>query len=136
MQPSDSAMKAGWGAVKDQPRFYHLNAELAATRVEFLADFHFGVDEWFNHRVEAEIANIDSVWYGGSRQWQVYSFLPSGGPYGIQLVDQGAIPALAPGQTHAIKLSLPSTVSFQAAYVLVLSAGDPDRSNDIAVDTP
>jgi hypothetical protein len=117
-------------------KLFNNSAELEATSVEFKADFHFGVDQWFNHRVEAKITNIDTSWSGLTRTWQIYSFPPAGQTWGIYLVDQGFISPLEPGSSQNIKRSLASTVNFDASYVLILSAGDANPSNDIAIDQP
>ena len=117
-------------------KLFSISAELEATSIEFKADFHFGVDQWFNHRVEAKITNIDTVCSGGMRTWQIYSFPPGGYPWGSYLVDQGSITPLAPGGSQNIKRSLASTVNFDATYVLILSAGDANPTNDIAIDQP
>lgn len=115
------------------PKFFHHDAELEATSVEFERDFHFGADEWHDHRVEAVITNIDTVWSGGLRHWEIHSF-PSGG--GSYLVDQGSILPLAPGQEQFIVRALPANVDPAAVYVLLLSPGDADASNDLAVSSP
>lgn len=115
------------------PKFFHHDAELEATSVEFEREFHFGADEWHDHRVEAVITNIDNVWSGGLRHWEIYSF-PSGG--GFYLVDQGNISPLGPGQKQCIVRALPATVDPAAVYVLLLSPGDADASNDMAVSSP
>ena len=120
----------------DLPRIVNPYAELEATDVYFTYDFHFGTDTAHSHRVEAVITNIDTTRSGFSRTWEIYSFPAGGYPYGITLVDQGTIPSLAAGESYEFWSSLPSSVLDNRTYVLILSAGDANRNNDIAVDQP
>lgn len=120
----------------DTPKWFDSAADLEATSIQFLFEYHFGADQVYDTRVVAEITNVDSAWSGWSRTWEIYRIAPNVAPHGVVLVDTGLVPALAPGETDQFTVYLPNNVDLNSTYVLILSPGDANPSNDIAVDVP